>query len=289
MRPRSAFTLIELLVVIAIIAILIGLLLPAVQKVREAANKTRCQNNLKQMMLAAHNFASANNGRMPDALRNPLGTQQRCWHLIITTYIEQDGIAQRFAGTFVPFVNVVNMYVCPTEPTFRTVTVGGSYTSYLTNGVLYANNQKLEAVADGTSNTLALAEGFVQNNANSLLVRTSFVTNTGRGVATFAHPDNTATLFFGRTNRPAGTATEPWGKAYNSSLPGALAGATAPPIQNNPATDVMSDGTLLQAFHAGVTNVALGDGSVRTLSAGIDPLIFWSSVTSSGGEAANLD
>src|SRR5881394_2370562 len=99
-RPRPAFTLIELLVVIAIIAILIGLLLPAVQKVREAAARVKCQNNLKQIGLAMHSFIDSQRALPPNGIyRYPPGggtsmTVDSAWSALarILPYIEQESL-----------------------------------------------------------------------------------------------------------------------------------------------------------------------------------------------------
>jgi prepilin-type N-terminal cleavage/methylation domain-containing protein/prepilin-type processing-associated H-X9-DG protein len=189
-----AFTLIELLVVIAIIAILIGLLLPAVQKVREAAARMKCQNNLKQIALALHNYYDSI-GRFPGVVDQG---DARYTSLFVETlpYIEQNGLYQQWDFTN-PANNgnglaatIISTYLCPSHPgvnfpvalgngQYALTTYGGNggtipFTPSLTrcDGMFYITGPASEpqsgqsgvtmaGVTDGTSNTLFLSERMV--------------------------------------------------------------------------------------------------------------------------------
>src|SRR5437660_4147749 len=117
---RLAFTLIELLVVIAIIAILIGLLVPAVQKVREAAARANCQNSLKQLGLACHSFHDTYK-RFPIAVdRGNLSTQWLGWIAQILPYFEQGNLYKLVTGDATTFaqgrMQPIPMLICPSDP-----------------------------------------------------------------------------------------------------------------------------------------------------------------------------
>jgi len=119
---RSGFTLIELLVVIAIIAILIGLLLPAVQKIREAANRMKCSNHLKQQGLALHNFNDTN-GYLPHGGTIPWAGDG--WAVQILPFIEQDNLA-KLAHAGGNEMVVVSIYYCPSRRSnLKSATQGG--------------------------------------------------------------------------------------------------------------------------------------------------------------------
>jgi len=138
-RSRAGFTLIELLVVIAIIAILIGLLLPAVQKVREAAARAKCQNNLKQIVLAAHNYESSNSSFPPGAgplpSNYPTNNQRPSLLAQLLPYVEQANKYNQFDLTQDVHLAAVNevarqsdvpIYLCPSDPSdgFMNTTTG---------------------------------------------------------------------------------------------------------------------------------------------------------------------
>ena len=210
-RGRRAFTLIELLVVIAIIAILIGLLLPAVQKVREAAARAKCQNNLKQLGLAIHAYHDVNNTFPRNYYRQVGGNawEATSANVPLLPYIEQGPLFNQFEAnksnwgvTHDQLMNTrVSTFVCPSAPaapgmsadywsgpgsnygwctgsSIETVWAGNRF-----NGLIaYQADRKMAEATDGLSNTLLASEllsGSGTGTSNGRYPYDEFFTNNG--------------------------------------------------------------------------------------------------------------
>ncbi len=328
-RGRVAFTLIELLVVIAIIAILIGLLLPAVQKVREAAARMKCSNNLKQLGLAAHSYHSAYEkfpygvyrvqGSFPAdsaAGLGPAGQNPRfCLMIQLLPYIEQDALAKRwnnfdfnanrrdengvdFGPGWYFLKQTVPTLACPSQPIgeHRSQPSSGPAGLYaLTSYYGSAGTRGYPREASDRPSLLQYRDGvFDQNRRNGVTAVTDGTSNT---------------LMFGErhyydrvfdTSPVVDDRIADWGWVWFGAQGDAFLGSSAKINFKLPADfDSRSGGEQqvlfedrINAFgsgHTGGANFTLADGSVRFIRDSISPATLLYLGTRAGGEVIGND
>ncbi len=290
---RIGFTLIELLVVIAIIAILIGLLLPAVQKVREAAARIQSMNNLKQVGIAQHNIHSAYEKFAPGyGGFSATSVAAYPWTVWILPYIEQDNIYKTIVPTYTagyPAAGssqtgvVIKTFNAPADPTATTTNPTTSYAGNLLSMPVTSANViatpggtaatptsplSVATMTDGTSNTLLFAEKYAvsaQPTANAR-VHPWWVT-----------PVNTTT-----------TPVTPADASIILFTPN-LSGAVPPyPFQTKPAPNQAND-FVPQGMSAGGVMVCMADGSVRNVNSSVSLATWYAACTPTGGEVLSSD
>lgn len=284
---RTGLTLVELLVVIAIFAILIGLLLPAVQKVRGAANRLRSMNNIKQITLAVHNYAGAHRDGLPDTVGyNAVGhVQDRSLFIAFLPYLEQGQLFQAYKKEFGEGQwgdqFVIPVYLSPADPTLSTITdKGEGLCSYAANAALFETNASLGRVSDGLSNTVAFAEHYTNN--------------CGGSVYSWAYSD---TPFYWPQPNPLGFVVKRRAtfadRAYGDVVPvggGPAARASVPGLTFQVSPPVGAcDPRIPQTPHPGGMLTGLADGSVRVLAGSVSEATFWAAVTPRGGDVLGND
>jgi prepilin-type N-terminal cleavage/methylation domain-containing protein len=320
---RPGFTLIELLVVIAIIAVLIGLLLPAVQKVREAANRAKCANNLKQIGLAVHNFHDSY-GILPSigawnkyfrnndwpalscggGLTSPDGAQGSLFvHLL--PYLEQNNLFQKFyaVGPIGGKVDAFNaydaltttqapMFLCPSDKTNSTYTIAAGGTSYASGSyagnVMVFNPVKMRslvaAMPDGTSNTVIMAERLLYCDVSIQLDYTSAGYHFIGPAWAWIYPDHGDGALWAAFGWRSAKVS---GSGTLDDLRIDFSDATNLPFQVN-VTPQTCDIFITQSVHAAM-QVALGDGSVRGCAGSMSKATWIAACTPNDGQPLGSD
>ena len=317
---RGGFTLIELLVVIAIIAILIGLLLPAVQKVREAAARMSCQNNMKQLGLGLHNYSSTNGYFPPAALRAPntgtvtpfytkFGVTRNGvrvnWAVFVLPYMEQDNVYKMYnlnedwaaAANDAVRSTPLKMMNCPSSPggpkvfTRTAVTIptgagGGSRDIQIASGDYAPNNGYSTALESaGLADVCPNREGVLDvNKSYSIPEIRDGTSNTLLLSEDAGRPDRWQA---GRLVTPNGQLDGGWADHDNEFITHGYTadGLTSPGSCHTNCTN----NNEVYAFHTGGANHVFGDGSVRFIRSSMDIRQFVKLLTFAGQDIVNLD
>jgi prepilin-type N-terminal cleavage/methylation domain-containing protein len=303
LRKWRGFTLIELLVVIAIIAILIGLLVPAVQKVREAAARTQCINNMRQMGVGTHNMNDTYKylpccfftifpagATYPGTADDPTYGNRliATFHFFLLPFIEQDPLYKNKINNNAVWnavgtgTTAVKTYLCPSDPTTGTngFPKGGDQ-AWAAVGNYATNNLVFDEGHDGGSNYhndyASIPRSFTDGTSNTIIFAEQYGF-CGQPSSQGNNSNNRLWYDFGGGNNPCFMSDRCAG-------PGCL--FQIQPVSN--FTNGTCDFTLAQTPHTGGMQVCMGDASVRALSAGISGLTFYQACTPDGGENLGAD